>query len=178
VKLTADGNLQIINPAGPADITSRNSTIGPLTRANLDASSIAAARIPLLGDGSPTGTLTHTIGPNGAGDPVVQSFTDGPRLRTTLTVPSFPPGTPRPTWWTVWNDHTLQDYRGFAPIHRRACNILFADGSVRSFNDQNKDGFLNNGFEAIPNSGFANTEVEVPEEEMESRYSLSESIAR
>ena len=44
----------------------------------------------------------------------------------------------------------LQDYRDFGPVHGNgrggAANVLFADGSVKSFNDGNADGFLNPGF--------------------------------
>lgn len=52
----------------------------------------------------------------------------------------------------------LQDYRDFGPYHGAGrggiANILFADGSVKSFADQNGDGFLNPGF-TIP-TGLAN----------------------
>ena len=42
---------------------------------------------------------------------------------------------------------TLQDYRAFSPVHKGTCNILYADGSVRTLDDLNEDGFLNNGFD-------------------------------
>jgi prepilin-type N-terminal cleavage/methylation domain-containing protein/prepilin-type processing-associated H-X9-DG protein len=47
-------------------------------------------------------------------------------------------------------DH-LQDYRDFGPVHGggkgAGCNILFADGSVKTFVDVNGDGYLNPGFD-------------------------------
>ena len=36
----------------------------------------------------------------------------------------------------------LQDWRDMAPTHAGNCNVLFADGSIRSFKDLNKDGYL------------------------------------
>jgi len=43
-----------------------------------------------------------------------------------------------------------QDMRDFGPVHGSgkggSCNVLFADGSVKSFTDQNGDGYLNPGF--------------------------------
>jgi prepilin-type N-terminal cleavage/methylation domain-containing protein/prepilin-type processing-associated H-X9-DG protein len=76
----------------------------------------------------------------------------------------------------------LQDYRDFAPCHGSgkggSCNVLFADGSVRAFVDQNGDGFLNPGFrvtealagvtdaaqrnDAIKSLGYADSLVELP----------------
>ena len=40
----------------------------------------------------------------------------------------------------------LQDQRDFYAVHAGSCNILMADGSVKEFNDLNKDRFLNPGF--------------------------------
>jgi prepilin-type processing-associated H-X9-DG protein len=89
--------------------------------------------------------------------------------------PSFAAGAPKtgPTgWWAGWNNTTIQDYRGFAAVHRGACNVLFADGSARSILDKNEDGLVNNGFSATPTNGFASDEVEVTEEELFSGWSL------
>ena len=75
------------------------------------------------------------------------------------------------TWWPVWAKGCLQDYRQFAPVHRRSCNILFADGSVRGLSDANDEGLLNNGFPAT--GGFADDVVELTTEDIASSYSLS-----
>jgi len=44
----------------------------------------------------------------------------------------------------------LQDTRGWSPVHRGSCNLLMADGSVKSIQDLNGDGFLNPGFPVEP----------------------------
>ena len=44
----------------------------------------------------------------------------------------------------------LQDLRDWRAFHAgNTCNILFADGSVRTLRDENKDGYINPGF-AVP----------------------------
>jgi len=179
VRLDSSGNLQQSQAGCGATPAHRNVTVGPMTRASADTSKISAAMIPLMGDGAQIGTLSHKIGPHNPGDGLVQSFTAGPRVTSTLTVPAFAGGTPKTGaagWWAVWNKNVRQDYRGFAPVHRGQCNILFADGSVRSFEDQNDDGFLNNGFAAVPDSGFTSNVVEVKPDELESHYSLTDKI--
>lgn len=42
----------------------------------------------------------------------------------------------------------LQDYRDIGPVHAGNANVLFADGSIKAFKDQNRDGYLNPGFNA------------------------------
>ncbi len=42
----------------------------------------------------------------------------------------------------------LQDTRDWFAIHRKSCNLLMADGSVKSVIDLNGDGYLNPGFNA------------------------------
>jgi hypothetical protein len=48
--------------------------------------------------------------------------------------------------------------------------VLFADGSVRTLSDKNRDGHINNGFSAV--GGFADSVVEADEEEWYSLYAL------
>ena len=45
------------------------------------------------------------------------------------------------------NNLYLQDTRDWFAVHAGACNILMADGSVKTFNDNNGDGFLDPGFQ-------------------------------
>jgi prepilin-type processing-associated H-X9-DG protein len=50
----------------------------------------------------------------------------------------------------------MQDWRDLGPVHGSgkggSANILFADGSVKSFSDQNADGYLNPGFDIQTNN--------------------------
>jgi hypothetical protein len=172
--LDASGNLaQKIAGCG-AEIKSRNSTVGPLTLASIDSSAVSAAVVPLLGDASSVGTLSHTFGSHKAGTAISASLSGGPVLISTMQVPTFANGTPKngaAGWWGVWAKQTLQDYRAFSTVHRGVANILFADMSVRTFRDENRDGFLNNGFAASV-AGLASDQVEIPLKEVESYFSL------
>jgi len=53
----------------------------------------------------------------------------------------------------------LQDTRGWSPVHRDSCNLLMADGSVKSVQDLNGDGFLNPGFPVEPGDNPASGNV-------------------
>ena len=73
----------------------------------------------------------------------------------------------------MWAKGTLQDYTGFGTVHKQNCNILFADGSVRKFSDENGDTLLNNGFP----TGVANylsDEIELSPDLVESNYDLTD----
>lgn len=178
VVLDQSGNLKSTPAACPATLASRTSTHGPLLQGWAESASCPSSFIPLLGCGAPAPgmlQLQQALGDHQAGTPLARSFTSGPVLTTTMEAPVFAAGTPREGpagWWKVWTRDTLQDYRAFAPVHRGACNILYADGSVRAVVDQNKDGLLNNGFPADPATGFADATVEIPPDEMASRWSL------
>lgn len=175
VILDDSGNLKSTPATCTASLSSRSSTYGPLMQAAVDTAAGASSFVPLLGDGAPVGLLDQPLGDHQASTPVTRSFTAGPVLNPGMNAPSFAAGTSRDGasgWWKVWNRDTLQDYRGFAPVHRGVCNVLFADGSVRGIVDQNHDGLLNNGFTADPANGFADSSVEMPAEEVFSRYSL------
>jgi prepilin-type N-terminal cleavage/methylation domain-containing protein/prepilin-type processing-associated H-X9-DG protein len=158
-------------------ISNRASTRGPLKRPQIDTSTTPASLIPLLGDGAQSGeTLTDKLDELEPGTLLVTPLTRGPVLPVTgsfgneymppsgFTVPS------KATWWPVWRS-CIQDYRQFAPVHRKSCNLLFADGSVRSFNDQNDDGYLNNGFPA--SGGFGSNTIEMAENDVASTHHLS-----
>jgi len=179
VVLNNSGNL-VATPTGcPRSLTSRNSTRGPLKRVILDRGAVSSSFVPLLGCGAPAGNLAMAIGPHPAGSLVAKTMTDGPVVKETLArLPNFSSGTSRTGangWWAGWNA-TIQDFRGFAPVHRSACNLLFGDGSVRAFVDANRDGLLNNGFPASADSGFASDTVEVSQEELFSKWSLREGM--
>ena len=171
----------------------RTSTIGPLRSAMFDGGQVPSNTIPLLGCGGPAAgkTLPTQLGsiPQGAG--MAASFTGGPMQNnglSTMSPPAFPVGTPHDGaagWWNSWAGGwtmpssgqnpppgsnlmpplILQDYRQFSPVHRGYCNIVFADGSVRTFQDFNNDQQLNDGFPGSYNppaaNGFIDNNVEI-----------------
>lgn len=157
-RLDESGNLQADPKSCTNDILSRNSTYGPLSTTTLEASKVASSFVPLMGCAASTfQSLEDQVGPNAPGTFLAQPFTEGPKLRYDFKVPTFASGTSRngaAGWWKQWEKNTIQDYRGFNPIHRGICNVLMGDGSVKKLTDRNKDGALNNGFTG-PNSGFA-----------------------
>lgn len=169
----ATGNLQLSAPAcGPAALTNKHSTRGPLTLPMVDTSAVPMNFVPLMGDGGMTQRmLPATVGHIGAGELTTAAFTAGPVLKATFGQPN--PSAPREGssgWWAVWNKGVLQDYRAFGVPHRNSMNIVFADGSVRSFSDANGDGLINNGFPA--SGGFADDSVEAPASDLYSQYSI------
>lgn len=180
VNLDGNGNPIQARAGCGTSLRTTNVTKGPLTIQRVDGADAISAYIPLLADGAPSlRTLGQSIGPHDAGVTLVQSFTPGPVINATMIYPSgFGNPTPKSTWWPVWARQTRQDYRGFATHHNGFCNVLFADGGVRSIKDTNGDGFLNNGFTATASNGFSDSELEVPLSDLESLYSLSDSAAR
>jgi prepilin-type processing-associated H-X9-DG protein len=179
ILVNESGNLRARKAGCTVDILLPNSTGGPLLQSWVDASQVPSSFLPLLGDGRVDTQLASDIGSHKAGDPTVHSLTYGPRLKTTLEVPTFADGTTyqgESGWWKVWAKDTLQDYRAFSPVHRHQCNMLMADGSVRSFTDDNRDGYLNNGFPAGGTSGFTSAEIELAEEEVFSGWALRDKL--
>ena len=173
VSLDSSGNLR---PALPncvplVGLGSRNSTLGPLRRPQVDTSTIPGSIIPVLADGGLSGeSLTADVGGLAVGTQLVEAFSRGPVVADMSGPPAFGPGTPKSTWWATWKNATLQDYRQFGVVHRGSCNILFIDGSVRSARSLNKDDYLNNGFGAV--GGYADNVKEIPEDDVYSLYSL------
>lgn len=159
-------------------IRSRNTTAGPLNLGWLDRGATPASTLPLLADAAAVKSLSAPLGSFRAGEPLAKSYTNGPVIRAAGPVgglslqpfdePRFGSAYPQggaAGWWAVWNRWVLQDYRSLAPLHAGTCNILFADGSVRSFADLNRDDVLDNGFSSP-------TEPELPPSDVMSRYSL------
>ncbi len=145
----------------------RPSTLGPLSQAYADSSAAPLSLVPALGCGAQAGLLSRKVGDYESGTPVVASLTRGP-----VHNPSMAHLTDG--GWSTWNN-TLQDYRRFAPVHKRSCNILFLDGGVRSIEDLNNDGVINNGFgENGGANGFANAVPDVNKEDLFSKWSLRE----
>jgi prepilin-type N-terminal cleavage/methylation domain-containing protein/prepilin-type processing-associated H-X9-DG protein len=175
--LDESGNFKAKSATCPANHLAVGSTKGPLSLTTIDSAKAPSNTIPLLGDGAMTDTLKMRVGTLDDHTPLAQPFTRGPAqiMSPTLEPPSFSPGKPRNGpggWWEVWDKKTLQDYRGFAPVHRNGCNILMADGSVQLFEDVNKDGQLNNGFPASSQTGFADDRIELEPKMMFSKGSL------
>lgn len=178
VNLSRFGNLRENVTGCGIGIDSRNSTMGPLRRTQVDTSSIPSSIVPMLADGGLSERmLPDAVGSLPAGAPLTEALTRGPVLVANapqgqaLAAPSFPqPNAGKSAWWGVWVSQTLQDYRSFGTPHSAVGNILFCDGSVRSIKDTNKDGRLNNGFSAA--AGFPDNTNEAPPTEVYSLYSL------
>jgi prepilin-type N-terminal cleavage/methylation domain-containing protein/prepilin-type processing-associated H-X9-DG protein len=174
VMLDPSGNILRTdnNPkCGAGTTLDRHLTTGPLKRARIDTAKTSASFVPILGDGALSGRMLESeVGPLAAGSQLTATMTSGPVLKLTMVNPAFPAGTPQTTWWGVWHKHVLQDYRNFGTVHRGSANLLFADGSIRSFNDNNKDTLLNNGFNGV--GGYVDSKVELPKEEVMSLYDL------
>ncbi len=191
VKLNRFG--QLVGPTSLGGVScrfnnkERAATFGPLNLRLVESGTAPSSTIPLLADAQPgdisDAVLSSSVFDLTAGERLVESFTDGPVLNETMAPPAPPNGTVYgglDGWSALW-DSTLQDYRDFGPVHGGGrCNVLFFDGSVRTFTDQNGDGFLNNGFDpaaatGIPagsSIGYASPDIDLPPAEIYSRYSL------
>lgn len=174
VRLDADGNLLPSNPLCGVGLWNLNSTTGPLRQSTIDTSGTPGNFVPIMGDGAPVlSTVAQQIGDIPAGSFTVRAYTTGPVLKTTLLPPTFASGTPKDGvngWYRVWWRECLQDYRNFGMVHRNSGNVLFADGSVRSMYDTNRDGQLNNGFGS--GNGFEDNVLETPDNDFFSLFSL------
>ena len=143
--------------------------LGPLTLRQLDAGDVPAPSIALLGCGT-QGDVNQSSGTGDGildknidaalglvqGVPVAESFNDGPSVSNgSNAIQLVTGGTPR----SVFLNQTfgklgeagmpgqfLQDTRDWFAYHSGSVNLVFADGSVRSIEDVNKDGYINPGF--------------------------------
>ena len=174
---------------------------GPLTLRQMDAGDVPASALPLIGcasQGDATvdpssgletgdGILEETIDAKlglVAGSPLCESFNDGPSVSNgTNAIQLVPGGTSvqalRPAAGTTYPrqgepgvaGQVLQDTRDWYAWHSKSVNLVFADGSVRSVEDVNGDGFINPGFvvdssATSENTGYLSSEVEVNPWEM------------
>ncbi|MEM9943728.1 MAG: prepilin-type N-terminal cleavage/methylation domain-containing protein [Planctomycetota bacterium] len=168
-------------------------TAGPLTARQLDAGSIPASNIAMIGCGS-VGDIQAGAGDGAlnadipapynipAGSPTSESFNDGPSaVNTAGTIvatagSSNDPLTPDRasleatsflTKGQIGDGTYRQDTRDMYAYHSKELNVVFADGTVRSFSDDNGDGFVNPGFGIDPSvattalTGYTSPEVEV-----------------
>jgi len=161
------GLVQAQNTCGD-ELIRRNVTTGPLRLAVVDSAKVSSSFIPLLADANSSRPLTTSLGAFSAGELTTESFTSGPRSIDDVTEQ---PSDVSSLDWAYWNRQTLQDYRGFGSVHRGFCNVLFADGGVRQFEDINGDGVLNNGF--AKGGGFSEGDIELPRGEIAVHYSLT-----
>ena len=180
VRLDSSGNPKLARLACGSSLASKNATLGPLNTVQIDSGLASSSHVPILGDGGHTESLKDRVGNVQSGEFATKSFTGGPVRTDTMQAPSFPSNTPKGGtngWWAVWTKKSLQDYRGFGPVHGgNLCNLLFADGSVRAAVDQDGDQFLNNGFDANSGGGFAGSGIELESEEVWSLYSLNAQV--
>lgn len=156
-------------------------TKGPLTLRDLDTGDVPASSMPMLGcatqgdvvasAGTGDGILATTVSAKFgliAGSPICESFNDGPSSSNGDDAILLAPAATPYTSFVVSNFPTrgevgvastlLQDTRDWRAYHSKTVNIVFADGSVRSLEDTNGDGFINPGFAVNPaNATFANT---------------------
>ena len=177
VNLDYAGNLVNKNAGCAKGTREKSCTQGPLLQARIGGKNIASNIVPLMAcAGQPEAgenILTQQIGPYPSGTFLADSYTTGPRDKTTLTTPApSGSGSGMARWWNAWNA-SLQDYRSFGTVHGGAsCNILFLDGSVHPFLDTNQDGLLNNGFAGGTAMGYADDTVELEPARVFSQWSL------
>ena len=156
-------------------------TTGPLRQRQLENSGVSAQVVPWLGCGAPgdasEAVLSTTIADgNGkvyadVGSRLAESFNDGPALWDGTNLVLMPAGT---NVATAEAAGYLQDTRDWYAWHgigkKKTVNILMADGSVKSFVDQDGDQFLNPGFNVVGGSeetdGYTSNTVELPPAEI------------
>ena len=163
--------------------------LGPLSLRQLDAGDVPAPAIALLGCGtqgdvnSSSGTGDGILDKNidaslelVQGAAVAESFNDGPSVSNgSNAILLATGGTPRSAFLNqVFGKlgeagtpgQYLQDTRDWYAYHSGNVNIVFADGSVRSIEDVNKDGYINPGFVVDGSAtseatGYLSSEIEV-----------------
>jgi len=195
---TVSSGTATITTVNAANQKGNHGSKGPLTRRVVDQSVVTANTLPLMGDAN-LGDVKERfmsadiVGADGtvylkSGDLLVETSNDGAYARSPMAkvAADFTVLTQTGTGNTgliadeqpkkglakkqnLERSH-LQDYRDFGAVHGGSCNVLFADGSVKSFTDSNGDAFLNPGFVTSDPaaSGYAANDptVELPEAEI------------
>ena len=190
-----DSGVPLVTGTCGGSVFDRSSTAGPLDLKRVDTGRVSGSTIPLLADVGSKGLLSEDIGDslksgtglavNLFGSPATWVVTTGEIKRDPKPADGGFTSTREGAagWWAFWNKNTLQDYTRLAPIHKSNCNVVMADGSVQSFYDRNKDGYLNNGFPKGTDASatapfgskypFADDKQELIPTDMTSDYSLS-----
>ena len=169
--LNTSGQLSSTASGCTATNTCRKSTGGPLSRRLLESGGASMSIVPFMGDARPLALTEKSVGQyiglHTPADPLAASMTAGPVDPATKQPPNPASGTPFTSatgWWSIWRQ-TVQDNRNFGPVHGGACNILFADGRVKSLLDANGDSLVNNGIDS-------SSPKEVEDEELYSGWTL------
>lgn len=141
-------------------------TTGPLTQVQISNSDVPSSNIPLLGDSAPgdakeamlttanmitSATLSSLdrAGKIVPGARLCETACDGPAQVASSRVKLIHKGHgdgASPDTYTAANGW-FQDTRDWYATHRNTCNLLMADGSVKSIEDKNGDKFFNPGFD-------------------------------
>lgn len=143
-------------------------TTGPLTQIQISKSEVPSSNIPLLGDAAPgdakeallqatdmiTSATVSSLDRAGkiiVGSRLCETACDGPAKldaatsRIKLIHKGFGDGA-HPDQYTSAQGW-FQDTRDWYATHRNTANLLMADGSVKTIEDKNGDGFFNPGFD-------------------------------
>ncbi len=151
-----------VTPKATADKTDYV-RLGPLAIRTVESSHIVASTIPLLADSRAMTDLKLDLPVARKGAPTAAAFTSGPvrfaggRFKPLTAADNVLPQLvyeqntgPQPARQSYFR----QDTRAWGAPHvvgrHELCNMLMADGSIRTFSDINGDGYLDPGFDVAP----------------------------
>lgn len=187
LRLDASLNLNPRVAGCGSDSRAKNCCVGPLRDRSL--ANVVSSSVPILGDGGISSLqLPVAIGRAAQGDFLVHGMTGGPKRRIdgsdvlTLsgTTTSYASGaSDAGTRWAELAKNSVQDYTQFGVVHGGQFNVAMADGSVKAMYDDNDDGSLNTGFQAVGPFKDATVEAAMTvEQKIEHLYSLDDKSAR